>query len=243
MSNMWKLKNQLLLHLNVSCPIKNVHCWVFLTDLRQFSSDVPSGVLRIPLPFSDWLRPPFVCKMQFKFTCCHWLLLVNGLVTGVCSDYLNLLAVCNIIDHSGIFGLFSGPHEYLGLCLSSSIPPFFFHQGRIPKWWQADVFVDLCLWSPETSMEYFGEYWHKEVGYVLFPTLCVSRDLKQTVCHLVCTQCLPNHTEVYREEINVIGAVCFKNFKGFETKLCPVVIVLRQWALYVVLYVRKFLQR
>lgn len=37
MSNMWKLKNQLLLHLNICCPIKNVHCWIFW----QLSPDVP----------------------------------------------------------------------------------------------------------------------------------------------------------------------------------------------------------
>lgn len=44
-------------------------------------------------------------------------------------------------------------------------------------------------------------------------------------------QCLPNHTEFYGEEIQVIGAMCFKNFKECEIKLCPVVIVLRQWTL------------
>lgn len=149
--------------------------------------------------------------MLFKFSCCYWFLLVNGLVTHVCIDYLNLLAVCNIIDHSGISRVFLGPHEYLGSCLISSISFFFFffHQGRIPKCgarqmcycvaWalcsqvpQAYAItvvarIHLFLRSPQTSMEYFGEHWHKEVDYVLFPTLSMSRDLKQTVCHPVCT--------------------------------------------------------
>lgn len=166
-----------------------------------------SGVLRIPLPFSDWLRRPSICEMLFKISCSHWFLLVNELVTGVCIDYLNLLAVCNMTDHSGIFEVFLGPHEYLGSFLSSSIS-FFFHQGRIPKcgarqmyyWWGALWFqvphayaitvlaqVHLCLPSPETSMEYFGEHWHKEVDYVRVPTLSTPWDLKQTVCHPMCT--------------------------------------------------------
>lgn len=149
--------------------------------------------------------------MLFQFSCCYWCLLVNGLVTGVCIDYLNLLAVCNIIDHSGISGVFLGPHVYLGSCLSSSISLFFFffNQGRIPKcgarqmcycvtwalWCQVPqayaitvlAQIHLFLRSPETSMEYFGEHWHKEVDCVLFPTLSMSWDLKQTVCHPVCT--------------------------------------------------------
>lgn len=187
MSNMWRLKNQLLLRLNISYPIKNVHCWVFW-QLWGNSHLMFPGVLRIPLTLSDWLRPPSLCKMLFKFSCCHWLLLVNGLVTGVCSDYLNQSAVCSIMEYLGYFKT-----SYLGSCLSSSLS-FFFHQGRIPKcaarqvycWWGAlwsqvpqecatTVLAQilLCLQSSETSMEYFGEHWHKEVDYVLFPTLCM----------------------------------------------------------------------
>lgn len=45
------------------------------------------------------------------------------------------------------------------------------------------------------------------------------------------TDCLPNYREFYRGEIIVIGAMCFKTFKGFGMKRCAVVIVLRQWAL------------